>query len=70
MSLWTRRWVLAATKRPRVKFCWSQNKQMPGPLDTTGAIAGMLYGALRGYDGISDKIINMLEFKNEIKKLL
>lgn len=40
-----------------------------GDNDTTGAIAGMLYGALRGYDGISNKVIKMLEFKDEIKKL-
>ena len=40
-----------------------------GDNDTTGAIAGMLYGALRGFDGVNEKVINMLEFKNEIKKL-
>ncbi len=40
-----------------------------GDNDTTGAIAGMLYGALRGYDGVSSKVIDMLEFKNEINKL-
>ncbi len=41
-----------------------------GDNDTIGAIAGMLYGALRGFDGVSDKVLNMLEFKDEIKKLL
>jgi ADP-ribosylarginine hydrolase len=41
-----------------------------GDNDTTGAIAGMLFGALRGYDGISKKVINMLEFKDELNKLL
>jgi ADP-ribosylarginine hydrolase len=41
-----------------------------GDNDTTGAIAGMLFGALRGYDGISNKVINMLEFKNELNNLL
>jgi ADP-ribosylarginine hydrolase len=41
-----------------------------GDNDTTGAIAGMLYGALRGYDGVSNKVINMLEFKNELQSLL
>ena len=40
-----------------------------GDNDTTGAIAGMLYGALRGYDGISNKVINMLEFKDELNKM-
>jgi ADP-ribosylglycohydrolase len=40
-----------------------------GDNDTTGAIAGMLYGALRGYDGISNKVINMLEFKDELNKI-
>ena len=40
-----------------------------GDNDTTGAIAGMLYGALRGYDGVSNKVVNMLEFKEELKKL-
>ncbi len=38
-----------------------------GDSDTIGAIAGMWYGALRGYDGVSKRIINMLEFKNELK---
>jgi ADP-ribosylarginine hydrolase len=40
-----------------------------GDNDTTGAIAGMLYGALRGYDGVSSKVVNMLEFKDELDKL-
>ena len=40
-----------------------------GDNDTIGAIAGMLFGALRGFDGVSNKILNMLEFKDEIKKL-
>lgn len=37
-----------------------------GDNDTVGAITGMLYGALRGYDGVDRKIINMLEFKKEL----
>ena len=37
-----------------------------GDNDTTGAITGMLYGALRGFDGIDKSIINMLEFKKEL----
>ena len=41
-----------------------------GDNDTTGAIAGMLYGALRGFDGVSKKVINMLEFKDELQSLL
>jgi ADP-ribosylarginine hydrolase len=41
-----------------------------GDNDTTGAMAGMLYGALRGYDGVNKNVIEMLEFKNEIYKLL
>jgi hypothetical protein len=40
-----------------------------GDNDTTGAIAGMLFGALRGFDGVSPKVVNMLEFKNELNKL-
>jgi ADP-ribosylarginine hydrolase len=40
-----------------------------GDNDTIGAIAGMLFGALRGFDGVSNKVLNMLEFKDEIKKL-
>ena len=34
--------------------------------DTIGAITGMLYGAYKGYEGVSKKVINMLEFKNEL----
>ncbi len=34
--------------------------------DTIGAITGMWYGALRGYDGISKDVINMLEYKKEL----
>ncbi len=44
-----------------------------GDNDTTGAIAGMWYGALRGYDGVNkneSKILKMLEFKKDIKKLI
>jgi ADP-ribosylarginine hydrolase len=44
-----------------------------GDNDTTGAIAGMWYGALRGYDGVNkteSKILNMLEFKKKLKKLI
>jgi hypothetical protein len=26
----------------------------------------MLYGALRGYDGVNKKVVNMLEFKKEL----
>jgi ADP-ribosylarginine hydrolase len=37
-----------------------------GDNDTIGAIAGMWFGALRGYDGVSKKIINMLEFKEKL----
>jgi ADP-ribosylarginine hydrolase len=40
-----------------------------GDNDTTGAIAGMLYGALRGFDGINKNVVNMLEFKDELLKL-
>jgi hypothetical protein len=40
-----------------------------GDNDTTGAIAGMLYGALRGFDGINKHVVNMLEFKDELLKL-
>jgi ADP-ribosylarginine hydrolase len=41
-----------------------------GDNDTIGAIAGMLFGALRGFDGVNEKVLNMLEFKDDIKKLL
>ena len=44
-----------------------------GDNDTTGAIAGMWFGALRGYDEVNknvSKIINMLEFKKQIKKII
>jgi ADP-ribosylarginine hydrolase len=41
-----------------------------GDNDTIGAIAGMLFGALRGFDGVSNKVLNMLEFKDEIKKII
>lgn len=41
-----------------------------GDNDTIGAITGMLFGALRGFDGVSEKVLNMLEFKNEIKLLI
>ncbi len=37
-----------------------------GDNDTTGAIAGMLFGALRGFDGVNKKVVNMLEFKKEL----
>jgi ADP-ribosylarginine hydrolase len=37
-----------------------------GDNDTIGAITGMLYGALRGYDGVNKKVVNMLEFKKEL----
>jgi ADP-ribosylglycohydrolase len=37
-----------------------------GDNDTTGAIAGMLFGALRGFDGVDKNVINMLEFKKEL----
>jgi ADP-ribosylglycohydrolase len=40
-----------------------------GDNDTIGAIAGMLFGALRGFDGVNENVLNMLEFKNEINKL-
>ena len=38
-----------------------------GDNDTIGAIAGMWFGALRGYDGVSKNIIKMLEFKKDLK---
>jgi ADP-ribosylarginine hydrolase len=44
-----------------------------GDNDTTGAISGMWYGALKGYEGVNkseSNIINMLEFKKEIKKII
>ena len=41
-----------------------------GDNDTIGAIAGMLFGALRGFDGVNENVLNMLEFKDEIKKLI
>ena len=41
-----------------------------GDNDTIGAIAGMLFGALRGFDGVSENVLNMLEFKNEINKVI
>ncbi len=37
-----------------------------GDNDTIGAIAGMLFGALRGFDGVNKKVVNMLEFKKEL----
>jgi ADP-ribosylglycohydrolase len=40
-----------------------------GDNDTIGAIAGMLFGALRGFDGVNENVLNMLEFKDEIKKI-
>jgi hypothetical protein len=40
-----------------------------GDNDTIGAIAGMLFGALRGFDGVNENVLNMLEFKDEIKQL-
>lgn len=41
-----------------------------GDNDTIGAISGMLFGALRGFDGVSENVLNMLEFKNEINKVI
>ena len=41
-----------------------------GDNDTIGAIAGMLFGALRGFDGVNENVLNMLEFKDEIKKII
>ncbi len=41
-----------------------------GDNDTTGAIAGMWYGALRGYDGVNKNVINMLEFKEDILNVI
>jgi ADP-ribosylarginine hydrolase len=37
-----------------------------GDNDTIGTIAGIWFGALRGYEGVNKNIINMLEFKNEL----
>jgi len=41
-----------------------------GDNDTIGAIAGNWFGALRGFDGMSSNIVEQLEFKKKIKKLL
>jgi ADP-ribosylglycohydrolase len=56
--------------KKEVKYSW-QNLIILSTLhfgdnDTIGAITGMLYGALRGYDGVSKDVINMLEFKKEL----
>jgi ADP-ribosylglycohydrolase len=37
-----------------------------GDNDTIGAIAGMWFGALRGFDGVDKSVINMLEFKKDL----
>lgn len=37
-----------------------------GDNDTIGAITGMWYGALRGYDGVDKSVVNMLEFKKDL----
>jgi hypothetical protein len=37
-----------------------------GDNDTIGAIAGMWFGALRGYDGVNKKVVYMLEFKKDL----
>lgn len=38
-----------------------------GDNDTTGTIAGCWYGALNGFDSFNKKLINQLEFVNELK---
>ena len=62
------------TKPEKLMYSWENLVFLStlhfGDNDTTGSIAGMLFGALRGYDGISNKVINMLEFKKDINKLL
>jgi ADP-ribosylarginine hydrolase len=37
-----------------------------GDNDTIGAITGMWFGALRGYDGVDKSVINILEFKKDL----
>ena len=60
-------------KPEKLLYCWQNLVFLSalhfGDNDTIGAIAGMLFGALRGFDGVSNKVLNMLEFKDEIKKL-
>ncbi len=61
------------SKPEKIKYSWQNLVFLStlhfGDNDTTGAIAGMLFGALRGFDGVSNKVVNMLEFKEEINKL-
>jgi hypothetical protein len=61
------------TKPDKLMYSWQNLVFLStlhfGDNDTVGAIAGMFFGALRGFDGISIKVLNMLEFKDEIKKL-
>jgi ADP-ribosylarginine hydrolase len=65
---YTREIDLSDTKN--IKYSWN-NLIISSTLnfwdnDTIGAICGMLFGALRGYDGVNKNIINMLEFKKEL----
>jgi hypothetical protein len=61
-------------KPEKLKYSWQNFVFLStlhfGDNDTTGAMAGMLYGALRGYDGVKKNVIEMLEFKDDIYKLL
>ena len=62
------------TKPDKLMYSWQNLVFLStlhfGDNDTIGAIAGMLFGALRGFDGVSNKVLNMLEFKDEIKNLI
>lgn len=58
------------TDTKKIKYSWN-NLLITSTLnfwdnDTIGAICGMWFGALRGYDGANKNIINMLEFKKEL----
>ena len=61
---------LDLTKPDELKYSWQTLVFLStlhfGDNDTIGRIAGIWFGALRGYDGVSKKVINMLEFKNEL----
>lgn len=41
-----------------------------GDCDTTGAIAGMLYGSIYGMKGLDENVIDKMEFKEEIENLI
>ncbi len=58
------------TKPNKLKYNWQSlvifSTLHFGDNDTIGAITGMWFGALRGYDGVDKSVINMLEFKKDL----